>query len=402
MVTDEIEISPDSITTGLGDYTWIDADRDGLQGADESPLADVTVNLFYVEDKTTAIDSTLTDQNGYYEFIDLDPERAYFVQFDASSVTIDGSFLLIDAGNGASIGSPDDSDADPLTGCTDTIDLDLNEFDASIDAGFYCESCVLDLQVRLQGASNADGGLMDDDLRVSTAIPLEQPFGKTKHNYLGTETINQDVLDNKNENSIVEWILIGLRERPDSTDTDTTTTRHRAALLQRDGDIVDLDGESKIYVGDMIEDMSGDYYICVEHRNHMGVMTADPINIADGVAVDFSDINTPTFGEYAQVEAGGKREMWCGEVSGDNQVIFQGANNDPNSIFFEVLTDPLNVSGLVNFIRTEYSISDLNLDNKVIYQGNNNDTNAIFFNVLFHPKNINLSPSFILQEQLPE
>jgi hypothetical protein len=43
--------------------------------------------------------------------------------------------------------------------------------------------------------------------------------------------------------------------------------QRRAGLIQRDGDIVDLDGVSPLtFTGGA----SGNYYVTVRHRNHLG------------------------------------------------------------------------------------------------------------------------------------
>ncbi len=47
----------------------------------------------------------------------------------------------------------------------------------------------------------------------------------------------------------------------------------RAGLLKSDGTIVDLDGESPL----RFNVPPGDYYIKVEHRNHLSVMSATAI-----------------------------------------------------------------------------------------------------------------------------
>ncbi|QIM19050.1 hypothetical protein G7066_11590 [Leucobacter coleopterorum] len=72
----------------IGDYTWIDANRDGVQDSDEQVLPGVTVTLADakgnpVTDLTGAeVLPTLTDANGYYHFDNL-PAGQYTVHFTA-------------------------------------------------------------------------------------------------------------------------------------------------------------------------------------------------------------------------------------------------------------------------------------------------------------------------------
>ncbi|TDL94159.1 YSIRK-type signal peptide-containing protein [Macrococcus brunensis] len=56
----------------LGDYVWVDTDKDGIQDADEAgnpDVAGITVNL--LDDTGIKLATTTTDANGYYEFTNL-------------------------------------------------------------------------------------------------------------------------------------------------------------------------------------------------------------------------------------------------------------------------------------------------------------------------------------------
>lgn len=103
---DSKRITVDSLVS-VGDYVWWDNDRDGVQGEDEPPVSDVTVNLRDAEG--TLLRSTTTDDNGYYAFDDLVPGRDYVIEF----VKPDGtSFTTQNSGEGDAL----DSDADVTTG----------------------------------------------------------------------------------------------------------------------------------------------------------------------------------------------------------------------------------------------------------------------------------------------
>ncbi|MGZ0711675.1 SdrD B-like domain-containing protein (plasmid) [Coraliomargarita sp. W4R53] len=71
-----------SKTFAVGDYVWIDENRDGLQDADEQVLAGVTVNLYSVG--TEVLATTTTDENGLYVFDALAPGN-YRVEFVLTS-----------------------------------------------------------------------------------------------------------------------------------------------------------------------------------------------------------------------------------------------------------------------------------------------------------------------------
>ena len=66
----------------IGDYVWLDVNRDGQQGVPlvEPPIGGVVVNL-YAANGTTLLKTTTTDANGYYAFTDLLPTTNYVVEF---------------------------------------------------------------------------------------------------------------------------------------------------------------------------------------------------------------------------------------------------------------------------------------------------------------------------------
>ena len=66
-------------TYAIGDYVWVDSNRDGVQDEDEDPLSDVTVVLYDGEGEE--IDRTTTDEKGRYIFDNL-PAGDYQVGFE--------------------------------------------------------------------------------------------------------------------------------------------------------------------------------------------------------------------------------------------------------------------------------------------------------------------------------
>lgn len=63
----------------VGDYTWYDTNRDGIQDADEPVAAGVTVNLYDADGEL--LDTTTTDADGYYAFTDLAENEQYTIEF---------------------------------------------------------------------------------------------------------------------------------------------------------------------------------------------------------------------------------------------------------------------------------------------------------------------------------
>lgn len=103
-------------TYALGDYVWIDADRDGIQDIGELPLKGVTVSLYQDE---TEIASTTTNDQGRYDF-DLLPAGTYEIRFVLTQEQAELYKFTIEGAGGAG----NDSNADPSTGFTSEIVLD--------------------------------------------------------------------------------------------------------------------------------------------------------------------------------------------------------------------------------------------------------------------------------------
>ena len=81
-------------------------------------------------------------------------------------------------------------------------------------------------------------------------------------------------------------------------------------------------------------------------------------------------------------------------------LIFSGANNDPDGVKNDVLTAPLNTAFNNSYVPTGYKLGDTNLDGDVKYQGPRNDVdNFIFFNVIPFPLNTANSALYIMSEQ---
>jgi len=387
-----------ALTSGLGNLTWLDINQNGKRDNGERGISGIVVNLYLAVDteKVNPIATTVSDLNGQYSFLGLDADFEYVVEFIAEEVNNALYFVSTGTGAGVAQGIDNDNDASPINGCTGVISLEPNEFNSTIDAGFICASCPLELTLRLQGATNSINplSLMDDDLRLEGLIPFNDPYSSDP-NFPGveSETVSSNVLGITGENAIIDWVLVDLRDPLNLAES----LMAQPALLQRDGDVVDVDGVSPIGVN-----VTGDYYVAIHHRNHLGVMTEVPITI-DGtdVVVDFTNINTQTYGDHAQANLGTHTALWCGNVTKNETVIFQGDLNDPNEIFFDILTDANNTMQQINFIKTGYRPSDVDMNCNIIFQGAGNDVNEIFFTVLSHPGNMTLSPNYIVKEQIP-
>ena len=262
---------------------------------------------------------------------------------------------------------------------------------------------LLAVKVKLQGALiNTIDGLMRDDLRQRAFIPLKEPYSRLPHfQHIGgggEQITDTSVLQVTGPNAIVDWVFIELRD-PIKTDSVIAT---KSALLQRDGDVVDVDGISNLFFSNLAV---GSYIVSVRHRNHLGVMTLNSVYLETFVAtlVDMSATSTTVFGNNAMnLSSFHGRNLWSGDLNGDRKSVYQGPANDPLRIFLDIIAEPNNPSRYPNYIKSGYEQADLDLDGNVIFQGPNNDRAKLLLNVILRSQeNLYKIANFIVTEKIP-
>jgi uncharacterized repeat protein (TIGR01451 family) len=262
-------------------------------------------------------------------------------------------------------------------------------------------------RVMLQGALlGSPDNLMRDDLRQEGVIPTMEPYsalGFTHVNGGGETVINPIVVfADYGANSIVDWVFVELRSAIDPTLVVDT----RAGLVQRDGDIVEVDGVSPLC---FTQSSLGSYYVAVRHRNHLGTMTADPIAMSPtATVVDFVDLatelweNQSGFDGFEQITINGQYALWAGNTNANSSVVYAGQDNDKDPIFNAIDQDPGNIFRLQTFVLPGYHLGDVNLDGDCIFAGQNNDVDPIFNNVDGHPRSFLRLQTFVIPEQLAQ
>ena len=268
-----------------------------------------------------------------------------------------------------------------------------------ISEGFL--SCFIKIKINpkvfLQGASlNPETtGLMNDDLRALGLLPTTSPFGDGK-------TVNASVFNlggtsslGAFEDDIVDWIWLEFRDETDVS----KIIKGTSVLLQRDGDVVALDGVSDIFLGIVPKN----YYIVLQHRNHLGVMSANPVAVTEtGSAINFISNTTATFGSNAQIAlANGDLALWAGDTNANGQIRFSGSDNDANIIKDAVLNDPSNGFNSATYTSVGYLLIDVDLSGGGRFSGSDNDSNVIKDNVIQHPNNGFNSPTFTISTTVP-
>jgi photosystem II stability/assembly factor-like uncharacterized protein len=160
---------------------------------------------------------------------------------------------------------------------------------AGTDAGIFRTNPSANIKVFLQGPYAS--GSMNTTLRENGYIPLAQPYNVAPFNYNGVEEVDSIPAE------VVDWVLLELR-----SDSATQVSR-RAAFLKSDGSLVDIDGVSSVKFPTVTP---GNYYVVIRHRNHLAVMTANPVTLSySPVLFDFSTAQTQAYGTNAMKDLGG-------------------------------------------------------------------------------------------------
>lgn len=269
-------------------------------------------------------------------------------------------------------------------------DIDLSAFDGgSVMVRFtgingygnnlYLDNVVVEsngvrvaLDLMLQGPYNPDTDRMRDDLRAEGLLPLTEPFTALGMRTAGPatgETTDTGVLAVTGDNAIVDWVLLELR---DATAAESIVAT-RAALVQRDGDVVDKDGVSPV----TFTATTGNYHVAVRHRNHLGCMTAAPVALSGTATnIDLTSAATATYGTDARRAEGTRMLLWAGNVLRDATLRYTGEDNDRDPILQSIGGSvPTNTSA------AGYHQEDVNMDGVVRYTGEDNDRDPILLNI---------------------
>jgi len=370
-----------------------------LRGVSKS--GDVSLNDMDPEND----EMTVTQQGSLLSPVAI-PEGEYYINTDGTyGFTPDDDF----SGALEIVYTVCDNNAD--IACTNAT-LRMQVFDdLSINIRVYLEGAMMD---NGNAISSEGHPLMRDGLRNSphdgkNHIPMLDPYSNKNELFDVTDTIftkvgpgllqenlaipdSTAVFSVTGENAIVDWIFVELRHKNDYSNTIAT----RSGLIQRDGDIVDLDGVSALrFQGVNIDS----FYVVVKHRTHLGIMSQI---VNNGDFVDFTLPSTPTFNFGTSLNNGrdytGLTQksnlksdylvMWAGDFNSDGLIKFTEPASDINILFGNVLFNSPDY--LINYdFAYGYFRGDFNMDGKVKYANPNDDRNLLQAQIIFHPLNFN-------------
>lgn len=226
---------------------------------------------------------------------------------------------------------------------------------------------ILNLKVFLEGPYIANTGLMVTTLNQrgllpgqtpvgssATATPGGQPYNGSPWDYNGAES------ESNYQGNVVDWILISLREGFPSVNN---TVFRTAALLRNDGQVTLVDSLPKL-------SLSQSYYVVVEHRNHLGVMSQVPVSVQNGT-LSYNFTTQDSYTNTSPISVGQKQ---IGTVFAMH--CCDGNKNLPDEDFVINASDYLlwlNANGAFDF----YSSADFDMDaqisafDKLIWNTNN-------------------------------
>ena len=237
-------------------------------------------------------------------------------------------------------------------------------------------------KVFLQG--NYSAGLMSDNLRVANLIPSNEPY--TTLAFIttplrgsgGGETAATSVIGSgaaSGNSAAVDWVLAQLH----NSSTGAVISQ-RAVLLLRNGNVVETDGVSPV---NFAGNATGNYFVSIRHRNHLGVRTAAGLSLAkiSTTSYDYTTALTQAFAGTVTNSAmatltAGVFGMWGGDATSNKVVRYSGPGNDENQLL------NISLSGNKGAIVNGYLTSDLNLNGAIRYSGPANDENVLLNTVL--------------------
>lgn len=122
----------------------------------------------------------------------------------------------------------------------------------------------LQVKINLQGAMN--GSNMRTSLQVTGSFPTFSPPSNYQTKF---KLQNPYASITGSTSNVTDWVVVQLRTL-DGSNKPTQVVASRAALLLKDGKVVDMDASSDV-IFDGVK--PGNYHVAVFHRNHLAVLT---------------------------------------------------------------------------------------------------------------------------------
>jgi uncharacterized repeat protein (TIGR01451 family) len=196
-----------------------------------------------------------------------------------------------------------DPDSSPGNGNEDVAEDDYNEVEVTHFVALPAvqaevpdmKEVSLNTALYLEGAFNSFTGELNTTLNklgylpgqkaasfFAASTPAGQPYSSAPWNYNGSEGMiynSEADFSIPYPEDVVDWILVDIR----SGKTSETSVTTRAALILKDGTVSMPEDAAQL-----ILDANKTYYLVVQHRNHLPIMSPDPLSIEeDKLSFDF-------------------------------------------------------------------------------------------------------------------
>ncbi len=192
------------------------------------------------------------------------------------------------------------------------------------------------LSAYLEGAYDAGTGNMQTTLNQAGVLPNQQPYNHPDWNYFGTETS-----PNPTPQNMVDWVLISFRESINGG-----SVVRKAARLNMNGTIAPFDIS-------LLSSLNS-VFVMIEHRNHLPVITAQPISINNGnLSHNFSLAEGFKGAGFGQKQIGNKWVLFAGNGNQDETTGYD--INAVDKSYWQPLNGTFNI----------YHPADYNMDNDV-------------------------------------
>jgi hypothetical protein len=207
------------------------------------------------------------------------------------------------------------------------------------------------------------GQTLSDFFMGNVYSPAGQPYNIAPWNYNGTEgeayDSHEDPLfgDAGYPPTVVDWVLVSLRDNTEGTGGPVCQS---AALLHKDGTIEFVSENTCCNI-----DMNGSYYVVVEHRNHMIVMSHEKVPVNNGkITYDFRDKQSYLYDPFFFGIYVGQKEVLPGKFA---MIAGNGDQNDEQSSDTDINYNDRSFWELENNVIARYRISDYNMNIDVNY-----------------------------------
>jgi hypothetical protein len=233
--------------------------------------------------------------------------------------------------------------------CFDEEMFTIDIVDPSIETYVYLEGSAIDaggtetyslpMRTDLNDLFILPGQAYEDFFAGVIYSPPGQPYNTAPWNYPGTEGSGFDSGGTPGDagypTTVVDWVLVSLRATPTGAPLCT-----KAALLHQDGTVEFVDDDQNSCLCSL--DLTASYYILIEHRNHLVVMSPEPVAFVNGV-ISFDFRASDSYNELPFLPFVGQKEILPGvwamfgsngsqigddvDITGSDRAYWQGENN---------------------------------------------------------------------------